>query len=67
MPIVEFTLMAAAPGFDVATRTDALATSMRIYNSLGTTSVFEGHGVAGDVLEAYRRVKQGGRQTCARP
>ncbi len=63
MPIVEFTLMRAAPGFDVATRTDALAASMRIYNSLGTTSVFEGHGVADDLLEAYRRVKASGRQS----
>lgn len=63
MPIVEFTLMKAAPGFDVATRTQALAASMGIYNSLGTTSVFEGHGVASDVLEAYRRVNAAGNAT----
>ncbi len=57
MPILELTLMRAVPAFDLATRTRALARSMRIYNSFGTTSVFEGHGVAGDVIAAYQRVR----------
>jgi predicted amidohydrolase YtcJ len=63
MPIVDFTLMKAAPAFDLATRTAALPRSMHIYNSVGTTSVYEGHGVARDVVEAYRRVKAAGQQT----
>jgi hypothetical protein len=58
MPVVEFTLMAVAPSFDVATRTEALAESMRIYNGFGTTSVFEGHGVAGDVITAYKHLQR---------
>jgi predicted amidohydrolase YtcJ len=57
MPIIELTLMRVTPAFDLATRARALARSMRIYNSFGTTSVFEGHGVAGDVIAAYQRVR----------
>jgi predicted amidohydrolase YtcJ len=56
MPISELTLMRIAPTFDLATRVRALARSMQIYNSFGTTSIFEGHGVAGDVIAAYQRV-----------
>ncbi|HVG50217.1 MAG TPA: amidohydrolase [Xanthobacteraceae bacterium] len=63
MPVVEFTLMRKVPQFDVATRIAALPRSMQIYNSLGTTSVFEGHGVADDVIEAYKAVREAGRQT----
>jgi predicted amidohydrolase YtcJ len=60
MPICELTLMRAAPAFDLATRVRALARSMQIYNSFGTTSVFEGHGVAGDLLAAYQQVRTKG-------
>ena len=63
MPVVEFTLMAAAPSFDVATRTDALANSMSTYNSFGTTSVFEGHGAAADIISAYQQINNQGKQT----
>jgi predicted amidohydrolase YtcJ len=58
MPILELTLMRAAPAFDLATRVRALARSMRIYNSFGTTGVFEGHGVNADVIAAYQRVRE---------
>ncbi len=63
MPVVEVTLMAAAPGFTAATRTEALVRSMAAYNSFGTTGVFEGHGVAGEVMNAYQAVRAAGRQT----
>ncbi|MGZ5827689.1 MAG: amidohydrolase [Xanthobacteraceae bacterium] len=63
MPVVEFTLMRKVPSFDLATRVAALPRSMEIYNSFGTTSVFEGHGVADDVFEAYKTVRAAGRQT----
>ncbi|MCC7276431.1 MAG: amidohydrolase family protein [Alphaproteobacteria bacterium] len=63
MPLVELGLMAKAPGFDVAARADALRRSMRIYNGFGTTSVFEGHGVAADVAAAYGMVRTAGAQT----
>ncbi len=63
MPVVEFSLMAAAPSFNVDTRTEALARSMEIYNSFGATSVFEGHGAASDVMTAFQRFNGAGRQT----
>ena len=63
MPVVEFTLMRKVPAFDLATRIAALPRSMEIYNSFGTTSVFEGHGVADDVIEAYKSVHAAGQQT----
>src|SRR5215469_9164225 len=46
MPILELTLLREVPAFDLATRVRALAASMRIYNSFGTTGVFEGHGAS---------------------
>jgi predicted amidohydrolase YtcJ len=62
-PLVEFTLMACAPNFTVAQRAEALLHSMRVYNSVGTTSVFEGHGISQDVIAAYQQVRNAGRQT----
>jgi predicted amidohydrolase YtcJ len=53
-PIVELTLMAVAGGFSADDRIRGLRESMRLYNAVGTTSVFEGHGVAGEVLGAYQ-------------
>ena len=31
---------------------------MRAYNAVGTTGVFEGHGVAGEVVDAWRRARE---------
>lgn len=56
-PLVEFTLMRAAPRFSISERATGIKRSMRIYNSFGTTSVFEGHGAAGEVIEAYKAVR----------
>lgn len=63
MPVVELTLMRQVPNFTGADRVAALAQSMADYNRAGTTSVFEGHGVASEVLAAYRAVQAAGRQT----
>lgn len=62
-PILEFTAMAAAPNFTPEQRVEALALSMATYNSVGTTSVFEGHGVSADVIAAYQGLRNAGRQT----
>jgi predicted amidohydrolase YtcJ len=62
-PIVEFTLMACAPNFTLAQRTRGLAHAMRAYNSVGTTSVFEGHGSSQDVVAAYQNVHSSGLMT----
>jgi len=62
-PIAEFTLFRQAPHFTADDRARTLESSMRMYNAAGTTAVFEGHGVAGEVLDAYRRVRGDNRQT----
>lgn len=62
-PIAEFTLFRAAPHFTADDRARTLAQSMRLYNAVGTTAVFEGHGVAAEVADAYRAVRAQGRQT----
>lgn len=63
MPIAEFTLFRAAPNFTLDDRVRTLGGSMRVYNSFGTTSVFEGHGAAPEVCKAYQRLRDSGRQT----
>ena len=62
-PLVELTLMAAAGGFSAEDRVRGLRESMRLYNAVGTTSVFEGHGVAGEVLGAYQALHRAGDTT----
>jgi predicted amidohydrolase YtcJ len=63
MPVVELSLMAGAPRFSHAQRVRALRESMRIYNATGTTSVFEGHGIADEVRAVYREVAAAGGMT----
>ena len=58
--LVEKTLMRGIPGFTLDQRIDGLRRSMEIYNSFGTTSVFEGHGIAGEVLAAYQTLREQG-------
>lgn len=57
-PLVEKTLMKCIPQFDLNDRIWGLERSMQVYNSYGTTSVFEGHGIAGEVLAAYEAVRR---------
>jgi predicted amidohydrolase YtcJ len=63
MPIVELSLMASVPRFTHAQRVKALRDSMRIYSSTGTTSVFEGHGIADEVRAVYHEVAAAGDMT----
>jgi len=59
-PLVEKTLMKCIPQFSLDDRTRGLERSMEIYAGYGTTSVFEGHGIAGEVLAAYEAVRSKG-------
>ncbi len=59
-PIVEHTLMSVTPRFTLEDRLAGLRDSMRIYNAVGTTSVFEGHGIAAEVLAAYQALRDEG-------
>ena len=63
VPLVELNLFGAAPGFTVAHRAAALPRSAMAYHSFGTTSVYEEHGVAGELLRAYRQVHDAGKLT----
>ena len=59
-PIVEKTLMRCIPRFTLDDRIAGLRRSMEIYNGYATTSVFEGHGIAGEVLAAYQHLRNQG-------
>ena len=62
-PTVEFTLMRAVPRFSADQRVAALKESMKAYNSVGTTGIYEGHGVAPEVQRAYKTVWAAGDMT----
>ena len=59
-PSVEFTLMKVVPRFTHLERVEALRESMKLYNSVGTTGTYEGHGVASEVLRVYRELWDAG-------
>lgn len=56
-PLVEKTMMSLIPRFTLDDRVAGLRRSMQVYNGFGTTSVFEGHGIAGEVLAAYQQLR----------
>jgi predicted amidohydrolase YtcJ len=63
MPIVELTMMRASSEFTHDHRVAALRRSMQAYHAFGTTSIFEEHGIAGEVLRAYKALRQSGALT----
>lgn len=63
VPLVELHFFRMAPGFTVAQRAAALPRSAAAYHAFGTTSIYEGHGVAAELLAAYRQVHAAGRLT----
>lgn len=60
MSIAELTLLGGAGRFSHRDRVEALKRSMQAYASYGTTSTFEGHGAAGELLKAYYDLKEQG-------
>jgi len=62
-PIAELIWFRDATRFSHADRVRALPQSARLYHGFGTTSVYEGHGIAAEVLDAYRQVHQAGALT----
>lgn len=62
-PIAEFTLFRQAPHFSAADRRNTLLASMQAYNAFGTTAIFEGHGVSGEVIDAYKTSLEKGQST----
>lgn len=61
MSIVELTLMRPSGGFTQQHRIEAIARSAHVYNSFGTTSIFEEHGAASELISAYANLRTQGR------
>jgi hypothetical protein len=59
--VLEFTLFKAAPRFGHADRLRAIEDSQRRYAARGVTAVYEGHGIAPEVLTVYREAHARGR------
>lgn len=62
-PVAEFTILRSAPRFTHEVRARALREAMRLSAAAGTTSVFEGHGVAAELHKVYKEVHDAGEQT----
>ena len=63
MPVVELSHFHMAPRFTAEDRVRGLKAAMRIYNATGTTSIFEEHGAAQELIQAYRAVHAAGEAT----
>ncbi len=50
----DFSLMRVAPRFTYEDRIKAFRHSLKKFNSVGTTSIYEGHGVVPEVMQVYR-------------
>jgi len=59
-PIVELTFMRNMTRFSRDQRIHGLKRSMEIYQSYATTSVFEGHGMAAELIDVYKQVSADG-------
>ncbi len=57
-PVAELVWFKDAARFSHADRVRALAESARLYQSFGTTSIYEGHGVANELLRVYRQARR---------
>ncbi|HZR98992.1 MAG TPA: amidohydrolase, partial [Chloroflexota bacterium] len=58
--VLELTLMRAVPRFTPELRLRALRESQRLYLAAGVTGIYEGHGVAPEVLDLYRHLHERG-------
>lgn len=63
MPIVELAFFRDTAGFTRADRAATLPRSAAAYHAYGTTSVFEGHGAATELIRAYKDAHASGRLT----
>jgi predicted amidohydrolase YtcJ len=57
-PMVEFDILPAVPRFGWQQRLDGIRTSMKLYNAVGTTGIYEGHGSSPQTL--YRTLWEQG-------
>ena len=62
-PIAEVLWFREAARFSAGDRLKALIEGAKLYHAFGTTSVFEGHGIASEVLQIYRKAHRSGALT----
>ena len=62
-PLAELIWFRQSFGFTRADRVSALRVSMQAYHAYGTTSVYEEHGVANEVIRAYKDAYRDGTLT----
>jgi predicted amidohydrolase YtcJ len=62
-PIAEMIWFREAARFSHADRLRALPESAKAYHAVGTTSTFEGHGIANELLRVYRQARHDGTLT----
>ena len=63
MPVVELAFFDKMPRFRHEDRVAGIRQSMAIHNATGTTSVFEEHGCAQELIDAWRAVRESGEAT----
>jgi hypothetical protein len=63
VPLMELAAFHMAPGFSHAHRVAGLPRAAAMYHAFGTTSIYEEHGVAAELLAAYREVHAAGKLT----
>ena len=63
MPVMELSHFNRAPRFTHDDRVAGIKAAMRIYNRTGTTSIFEEHGAAQELIQAYQAVHAAGEAT----
>ena len=60
VPILEYTLFSCLPRFTYEDRVESVRLGAHAYLASGTTSAFEGHGLAPSVIRAYREAHERG-------
>jgi hypothetical protein len=63
MPVVELAFFHGMPRFRHEDRVAGIRKSMAVHNATGTTSVFEEHGCAQELIDAWRAVHKAGDAT----
>ena len=58
--LIEPDILPAVPRFGYEQRREGIVRAMNLYHGHGTTSIYEGHGSAPEVLAAYREVHERG-------
>lgn len=60
-PVAPFDILKAVPKFTYEERLEGLRESMRFYNAVGTTGIYEGHGSSPETIALYRELRERGQ------